>query len=253
MVCINLPIKEKVDFEREDQVLSPSPPPFAIITPLLKCTKIKKIRCDTDEYHFYGVFSPKLIVSEAAKFVSKNSSASRSSLKKIFKKFIAITSHDSQQDCQVSPEAIWFLVRMTRKSGEFIMPRWHRDGRMTGCTEASHVLHCRYATTLVGPPTLVLQETEVVSQGMRAHAANRKELSNALASEVPLNISQDQIIRFSWGRDDSPVHSEPDLFSERVFASCVYGSAEEVRDIISTRRQYGDYQAFFRTCEEKRT
>lgn len=154
---------------------------------------------------------------------------------------------DFKSDCQVNPEAVWFVVRMTQKSDEFATPRWHRDGRMIECTNANHVLHCRYATTLLGPTTLVLQETEVVTQGMKQHIGKRKETANALAGENPLEITRGQIIRFSWGQEDSPVHSEPDLVTERVFISCIYGSISEIKDIAATRRQkIGDLQAQFR-------
>lgn len=169
-------------------------------------------------------------------------------MKKSLAKFLALTIQDSKSGCHVNPEAVWFVVRMTRKSEEFVIPRWHRDGRMIECTGTAHALHCRYATTLVGPTTLVLEETEVVTQAMKQHVGKRKETANALAAEKPLEITRGQIIRFSWGQEDSPVHSEPDLVAERVFISCIYGSISEIKDITATRRQkIGDLQAQFRT------
>ncbi|KAI9641865.1 hypothetical protein NHQ30_009732 [Ciborinia camelliae] len=248
MAFITLPAKEKIESTIEDQ--ADSPPPFAVVA-ALKSTKIKDIR-EKDEYHFYGIVSSKVIATEAARFVANNSRASKSSLKKIFKKFLAITSQDSQEKCQVKPEAVWFLVRMTQKSDEYIVPRWHRDGgMMVNCKDASHTLHTRYATALVGPPTLVLQETEMVTKAMVNFPANRKGLSDALTLEVPLDISRKQIIRFSWGEEDSPVHSEPNLVTERVFVSCIYGSIDEIREITRARKQFVDFSAFFRTGEEE--
>lgn len=87
---------------------------------------------------------------------------------------------------------------------------------------------------------------------MRTYAGNRRKISDILSSEEPLKISCNQIIRFSWGKEDSPVHSEPDLVTDRVFISCIYGSICEIKDIASTRRQViGDSQAFFRGGGEK--
>ncbi|QSZ36712.1 hypothetical protein DSL72_006595 [Monilinia vaccinii-corymbosi] len=248
LLLVNKEAEPKID----DQMPS-SPPPFALVEPLLECTKIKRIKQEV-EYHFYGVVSPEIIASEAASFASRNSSASKSSLKKTFEKFIAITSNDSRQNCQVNPDAVWLIVTMTQKSDRYAMPRWHRDGRMVDCTDASHTLHCRYATALVGPRTRVLQETELVTRSMRAYIGKRKETSDALDREVPLKFTPGQIIRFSWGNEDSPVHSEPDLTEERVFTSAIYGSIDEIRDIVATRRQkLGDLQAFFRTGEEEQS
>ncbi|TGO37159.1 hypothetical protein BHYA_0104g00160 [Botrytis hyacinthi] len=237
--------KQEVEFDNETQVAHPAN--FLMIVPLLKTPRIKNIRCEGEHYHYYGITSPEVIVAEATKFISDNSSVFQWSVKKIIAKFLALTIQDSKDDCQVNPEAVWFVVSMTQKSDEFVIPRWHRDGRMIECTNANHALHCRYATTLLGPTTLVLQETEVVTQGMKQYVGKRKETANALAGEIPLEITRGQIIRFSWGQEDSPVHSEPDLVAERVFISCIYGSISEIKDITATRRQkIGDLQAQFR-------
>ncbi|KAF7952104.1 uncharacterized protein EAE97_001601 [Botrytis byssoidea] len=237
--------KQEVESDNETQVARPAN--FLILVPILKVPRIKNIRCEGEHYHYYGITSPEVIVAEATKFISDNSSVFQWSVKKTLAKFLAITIQDSKNDCQVNPEALWLVVRMTQKSEEFVIPRWHRDGRMIECTNANHALHCRYATTLLGPTTLVLQETEVVTQGMKQHVGKRKETANALAGEIPLEITRGQIIRFSWGQEDSPVHSEPDLVAERVFISCIYGSISEIKDIAATRRQkIGDLQAQFR-------
>ncbi|KAF7898280.1 hypothetical protein EAF00_004726 [Botryotinia globosa] len=237
--------KQQAESDSENQVAHPAN--FLILVPILKTPRIKNIRCEGEHYHYYGITSPEVILAEATKFISDNSSVFQWSVKKTLAKFLALTIQDSKDDCQVNPEAVWFVVRMTQKSDEFVIPRWHRDGRMIECTNANHALHCRYATTLLGPTTLVLQETEVVTKGMKQHVGKRKETANALAGEHPLEITRGQIIRFSWGQEDSPVHSEPDLFAERVFISCIYGSISEIKDIAATRRQkIGDLQAQFR-------
>ncbi|KAF5877059.1 uncharacterized protein Bfra_001420 [Botrytis fragariae] len=237
--------KQDAESDNETQVARPAN--FIILVPLLKTPRIKGVRCKGENYHYYGITSPEVIVAEATKFISDNSSVFRWSVKKTLAKFLALTMQDSKSDCQVDPEAVWFVVRVTQKSDEFVIPRWHRDGRMIECTNANHTLHCRYATTLLGPTTLVLKETEVVTQGMKQHVGKRKETANALAEEKALGITRGQIIRFSWGQEDSPVHSEPDLVTDRVFISCIYGSTSEIQDITATRRQkIGDLQAQFR-------
>ncbi|EDO02594.1 hypothetical protein SS1G_05071 [Sclerotinia sclerotiorum 1980 UF-70] len=245
--------KQNIQCGDETQTAPPLLSPFAVLKPPLKRTKIKNIHTDQHEYHFYGTTSsPEIITSEAANFICDNSRASKSSIKRILKQFLAITSQDSQDTCHVTPEAMWFIVNMTKKSKNFHTARWHRDGRMIECTDGNHILHCRYASTLSGPTTLVLPETDRVTGVMRTYAGNRRKISDILSSEEPLKISCNQIIRFSWGKEDSPVHSEPDLVTDRVFISCIYGSICEIKDIASTRRQViGDSQAFFRGGGEK--
>ncbi|KAM0151691.1 hypothetical protein ACHAQE_008398 [Botrytis cinerea] len=238
--------KKDSESDNESQVARPAN--FATLTPLLKTPRIRDVLCEGQHYHYYGITSPEVIAAEATKFISDNSRVFKWSVEKTLAKFLALTIQDSKSGCHVNPEAVWFVVRMTRKSEEFVIPRWHRDGRMIECTDTAHALHYRYATTLAGPITLVLEETEVVTQAMKRHVGKRKETANALAAEKPLEIPRGQIIRFSWGQEDSPVHSEPDLVAERVFISCIYGSISEIKDITATRRQkIGDLQAQFRT------
>jgi hypothetical protein len=97
---------------------------------------------------------------------------------------------------------------------------WHRDPapwpHMDGHVPA------RYATTLLGEGTRVLDPA----------GAPRPELARAMPrvfGAVDRRVGEGQVVRFTMGRMDSPVHSAPEIVRDRVFVNVVYGTEEEVR------------------------
>ncbi|KAM3076395.1 hypothetical protein ACMFMG_007214 [Clarireedia jacksonii] len=224
------------------------PSPLSLITPLLDPIKITKVYKE-DEYSYYGPMPSDLMIQEASVFVSNNSDAIKLHVESILREFIRLTREDCKSECKIEPKACWFTVRMFKPNDEYTTPRWHRDGRMTDCTSASHLLHCKYATVLLGAPTLVLPETKTVAT-IDNRPIRRKENAKLLSSEVPVRLVDGQIIRFSWGRNDSPVHSEPNMISDRIFLSVLYGSESEMRDMVELRRHYGSPDVY-RSCERR--
>lgn len=117
--------------------------------------------------------------------------------------------------------------------------------------------HAKYAVTLLGPPTRLLCPHEDVDAIMRMVTAKheqksrgadeenedeeRTELAAALKERPLVQVGRGQVVKFTWGQEDSPVHSEPDSSAEdRVFVSVMFGSEEELRDMCQFRDQvYG--------------
>lgn len=96
---------------------------------------------------------------------------------------------------------------------------------------------------LMRPGALV---DEVVADHVADVSAGGDEIAarDALATRLRDTVGADemaltsprQIIRFSWGQPDSPVHSEPDWSSsDRVFVSVLFGSEEELRVMCDFR------------------
>lgn len=97
-------------------------------------------------------------------------------------------------------------------------------------------VNSKYATTLLGNPTRVLAESDLVRKVVTGrHDKKREEYSEQLALEPVLDIKKGEIIRFTWGQTDSPVHSEPDENCDRVFISIIFGSQREIRDMCNYR------------------
>ncbi|KAK7914721.1 hypothetical protein PG985_012424 [Apiospora marii] len=221
-------------------------------------------------YSFYGPFDAASLSASAAAFIASNSDSDAIPLATILSRFL----DHAQQDCiaeaalpdrpQIA-QACWLTVRMFKPSREYEVPRWHRDGRMFACScsylgsEDEEELqpsiqgarrqqpHSKYAVTLLGPATRVLVPSGVVDEALAADVQNRGGLDDESRSRVELaeatkgceeyTVQRGQVIRFSWGQDDSPVHSEPDFAGEdRVFVSVLFGGEEEIRGMCRFRR-----------------
>ncbi|KAK8103865.1 uncharacterized protein PG998_010898 [Apiospora kogelbergensis] len=221
-------------------------------------------------YSFYGLFddeagtaAPHSLAMSAAVSIASTSDGNPDRLAGVLHRFL----ENAQRDCmtEAAPpdqrqiiQACWLVVRMFKPSEEYEVPRWHRDGRMFPCScstvktqeegEDKRLPHSKYAVTLLGPPTRVLKPHEAVDAALDRVRENRglgydesrerAELAEASRGCEEYEVRRGQVIRFSWGQGDSPVHSEPDFGGEdRVFVSVLFGSEEEIREMCRWRQE----------------
>ncbi|KAH7397348.1 hypothetical protein BKA66DRAFT_454205 [Pyrenochaeta sp. MPI-SDFR-AT-0127] len=241
-----------------------SQPPYAILAVPIA---IPRITCATREstLNYYGLVQSS-IASEASKFLASVTDAAEVEVSSAIDAFVLAT----QDDCIGAAEekkACWLTIRVTKPSTEFEVPRWHQDGRMFPYDEGREaIVRSKYALTLLGPTTLMLQpdahafktcqegETRHFwwqrTQGSepaeedieQAYSKLRDWLADELRDARRVRVGDGEVVRFSWGRDDSPVHSEPDLISDRVFVTVLYGSESEVRGMCDWRSaEYGKF------------
>jgi hypothetical protein len=196
---------------------------------------------ESDSYYsYYGSLDPVLIVSEAAHFFVRNSDAKNRDIERTLVDFIQITKADYLQEKDLKeipgtpPASIsaWLVIRMTIPTLEYtLMPRWHRDGLMY-YSDTEGGVNYKYAITLLGNPTKLLAESDLVRDVVHGrHQKRRAEYAEKLSSEPLPEVERGEIVKFSWGQEDSPAHSEPDMNSDCVFVSIFYGSEREMRNI----------------------
>lgn len=128
-------------------------------------------------------------------------------------------------------EAVWFTIRFSKPNHNFDTPRWHRDGRMfTGDA-------IKYICTLIGPQTLLLEETPIVTKycSKGNYDSNRTMLAEVLQFEPKIKLRPRQLFRITCGKPNSPVHSEPRFDSERIFISAVPGAEEQIKEMVRLR------------------
>lgn len=215
---------------------------------------IRKIH-ETKSWSFYGAADHiDTLAHEASAFVASNSDGEADNVVGPLQEFLKLARHD----CLLSLNnigALWLDVRMSPPSEEYVIPRWHQDGRMFTCSCLDVLggkvaqVHSKYAVTLLGPATRVLKPDERVDRALAAasvdknvmHRVDRKKLADVFSAWGEVEINMGQAIRFSWGRDDSPIHSEPDWSGgDRVFVSVLFGSEDEIREMCSIRgKEYG--------------
>ena len=128
-------------------------------------------------------------------------------------------------------EALWFTVRFSKPKNNFDSPRWHRDGRMFAGDST------KYICTLLGPQTLLLKESPIVSKYCtgRDYEVNRSMLAHALQFERKIELRPRQMFRITCGEKNSPVHSEPKLDSPRIFVSAVPGTKAQIKQMVELR------------------
>jgi hypothetical protein len=240
--------------------------PCAILPESIDITRITSTKQDST-LNYYGSVSGSL-ATEAAKFLACHTDAVEQELEPKVKAFLEITQTDCSGDDAREKNACWLTIRITKPCTAFKIPRWHQDGPMFEYDKGREdVVRSKYALTLVGPSTLMLQPDEHVFKKQHEAEARyywwqdeadghepsedemydaddllRESLGNAFKDTARVQVGHGQIVRFSWGRDDSPVHSEPDLVSDRVFMTVLYGSESELRTMTKWREApYGEY------------
>lgn len=204
---------------------------------------------------YYGPLDVDSLAASSAEFITANSNGDKATLLRIVGDFLAFAAQDctSGSSGGDSTHSCWLTIRMTLPTNAWTIPRWHTDGVMFTCTcpDQERVMHSKYAVSLVGPGTRVMSTSEAVSaivnglDDQTGRPWDTNEPNAALALKMheykEAEVVVGQIIRFSWGQFDSPVHSEPDSTGlHRVFISVLFGAEPEIRDMCCFRGvEYG--------------
>jgi hypothetical protein len=234
---------------------------FAENIPIGQITSVKQ----KSTFNYFGhVNAP--IALEAARFLATKTDACEEEILVTVQTFVQTTQNDCIGNA-FEKSACWLTIRVTKPADDFLLPRWHQDGRMFPYDEGrEEVVRSKYALTLLGPHTLMLPTTlhnvEVLLAGEKkhywwwndpvapiteeerdqAHDMLRQWLADQFREEERVHIDNGQVVRFSWGRNDSAIHSEPDLVSDRVFMTILYGSEAELHRMCEWRgEEYGRF------------
>ncbi|KAF9776142.1 hypothetical protein IL306_005704 [Fusarium sp. DS 682] len=238
--------------------------PLAILAEPIDIPRITCMKREST-LNYYGSVDDSL-ATEASKFLARHTDGVEQEIEPAMSAFLRTT----QDDCIGHGEeksSCWLTIRVTKPTTAFEIPRWHQDGNMYPYDQGrEEVVRSKYGLTLLGPRTLMLEPDERVFTTQREAEAQycwwqgtddpepsveemddaddklREYLSNEFKDTPRVQVGHGQVVRFSWGRDDSPVHSEPDLVSDRVFMTVLYGSESELRSMCEWREaQFGKY------------
>ncbi|QGI69778.1 uncharacterized protein FFB20_07001 [Fusarium fujikuroi] len=239
--------------------------PYAILPESIDIPCITSTKQDST-LNYYGPVDGSLAI-EASKFLARHTDAVEQDVEPKTRAFLETTQNDCSGNTE-EKKACWLTIRITKPCNAFEIPRWHQDGPMFEYDSGREdVVRSKYAITLLGPSTLMLRPDEYVFKTQHEAEARyywwqnkpdgpepsedemhdaddllRESLGTAFQNTPRVQVGHAQIVRFSWGRDDSPVHSEPDLVSDRVFMTVLYGSESELRTMSKWREApYGEY------------
>ena len=216
----------------------PAPPSFA--TPFTSVTK-------TSFYNFYG--SPAAFLADpstALTFCREHTHGDLAAFAALLASFIR-TAHadslgvaDQKAHCHIT---LW--TWKTQPAG-FGTPAWHRDYALYPLrAETMPFPRSKYCVTLLGQPTRFLLNTpQICETATKAYGEDLRFDEMAVrfneagfGQAAMAGVSVGQIARFTWGRDDSPVHAEPVIDRDRVFASVIFGNEEEIRGLADWREE----------------
>jgi hypothetical protein len=134
--------------------------------------------------------------------------------------FISLTHADCPATLHQKAAALMYIKVMKPNQNSLLGKgeKWHRDPSPWPVNDGH--IPTRYAITLLGDSTRILDPElgEAPELG--------RYVPQVFAEERRLHIGQ--IIRFSMGSIESPVHSAPAVTKDRVFINIVYGSEREV-------------------------
>ncbi len=135
--------------------------------------------------------------------------------------------------------ACWMVIRLRHPTTDYKIPRWHRDGIMFTWNVPTR----KIAVCLYGAPTLLLHETKLVTETVRYEVGVnsdvfRNEWAEILKNELEIKLKPGQMFSFTCGEVNSPVHSEPDILTNRIFASIVPGSVNAVEYRVMKQNEY---------------
>ncbi len=140
--------------------------------------------------------------------------------------------------------SVYMSICLQRPSREFIVPRWHQDGKMFTVGEDLHgnpIAARKFAVCVYGAPTLVLSDPpQDIMFGYELSSCNYTDRARlaALLNDLPLvNISTGEIFSFECGTPSAPVHSEPHIITDRIFMSVVPGTELQIRELSKLRRR----------------
>jgi hypothetical protein len=171
-------------------------------------------------YAFAGNVSTLLSSYEPSAWVSDRTISDTALLDDIILNFIYFTHQDCPAQEFQKTSALMYIMLYKPNGNPFFAngEGWHRDPAPWQCE--GHV-PVRYAITLLGDSTRILdpEAGEVPELGMM--------MPRLFAGER--NVELGQVLRFTMGRVDSPVHAVPVITKDRVFMNVVYGTEAEVR------------------------
>lgn len=194
----------------------------------------------------YGKFDAERLADAASRWLAEHTDARETQARVHLSAFIKTAAEDALGP-SAPPEACWLTIRAFKPTDEYTpVPRWHQDGRMFECScslgpDSGRPHHSKYCTVFLGPNTRLLvsnQEAIAALDSIEKHwlDGKRPEVAAKLAGYPQPSSQPGQMFRMSWGRDDSPIHSEPDMSgSDRVFVSILFGLEAELKSMCEFR------------------
>jgi hypothetical protein len=190
------------------------------------------------KFDYCGAVIAGRIVEAAAEFLVQNSDGTSPEAKRILNDFIQITSVNylhlkELQGVTQPPNTLGVFLSLRLENGNaFSTMKWHTERRMY--VSSNDEVNSVYCMTILGNPTRIVPETQVVKdlrdkEHLRSGNSIRSEVCEILDEQPLLPAKCGDILRFTWGQPDSPLHAGGKNDTDRIIVLAVYGTPEEIK------------------------
>jgi hypothetical protein len=109
-----------------------------------------------DQFNYYGPVTSFSERKGGCSFLARLTDGKAAELQKAVQHFLDASYKDYSKRSSESA-AMWFTIRTFKPNERYKLARWHQDGRYFNAeAHRIHEIHYKYATMLLGPPTLFL-------------------------------------------------------------------------------------------------
>jgi hypothetical protein len=127
-------------------------------------------------------------------------------------------------------ENAWVTMRAFTPTAMFREPRWHSDTYYY----PTSVTQYKIAITLKGDPTIFYDASAEERGQLEKLKSNKDALKNALNPDQIVSPRFGEGSLFIVGPDYAPIHSEPNIRSERLFLSMIPGSKQQIETLYQS-------------------
>jgi len=194
---------------------------------------------------YYGALNPERIVKKLAAFLVRNTNANLPEVKKTLHNFINITTENywslkrlQQPGTSSTPLGVFISLRLGKSEKFFKTIDWHLDRRLYAAKDEQ--INSIYCMAVLGNGTRVLPESNVANcvrfKGVLHLGEFLKTDVRQLLNKQPLlPVKCGDIIRFTWGEPDSPLHAggKPDRDRVLLLAGCVWNTGRDQGGVCS--------------------
>ena len=199
----------------------------------------------SDNFRYYG--SIERINGSLEKFLSSIGTNTSHNIKKMAKLIVNLIKKVLKG---YNMSHFWLAIRVTEPNNEFIIPRWHKDGKYF----ASNSITAKFITVLRGPGTLLIplnkkvndiynkisekerneiSLTSTFEEEKKIERKYRLIFSKKFEHEKIIQVKNSQGLVFLAGSpmDNAALHSEPNMDQYRMFISIVPGSKKNIEEL----------------------
>ncbi len=180
--------------------------------------------------HFYQQFGDlDQVENGTIHFLHEIGDNSEDLVKRVASRITAITNEVMKASGR---ETAWFHLRASSPITAFDIPRWHIDGSYFSRPKNSSYMMYKFATTLMGAPTLFYYIPKELRREAWSHMLDRKYMQKFCQKELTISPQQGEGSFLLAGRmTDSALHSEPPIHENRLFLSITPCNQKELQEL----------------------